>query len=165
MRNKKGFTVVELMIVVAIIPVLGGMAIPMYNADLKRTELQEATDTIGAIKDEVCRYAAETGAPPGPWGDLDESEILTVLGLQVPVSLGVGGGRKWRYSTIDNIAGRIHNGTYVVRATGGAAADIGSYLSHVQVDCIGAWDPINGEFTSWRWECPNHPTVAGWLPD
>ena len=98
MRNKKGFTLIELMIVVAIISILAGIAIPMYSANVNKTKLQEAVDTLGAIKDEVCVFAAETGVPPP---DLTENQILSRLGVQVPESLGPAGRRKWRYRTQD----------------------------------------------------------------
>ena len=98
MTNKKGFTLVELMIVVAIIAVLAGIAIPMYSANVNKTKLQEAVDTLGAIKDEVCNFAAETGVPPP---DLPDNQILATLGVQVPRSLGRAGGRKWWYRTQD----------------------------------------------------------------
>jgi len=98
MRNTKGFTLVELMIVVAIIAVLAGIAIPMYSANVNKAKLQEAVDTLGAIKDEVCSFAAETGAPPP---DLADNQILARLGVQVPQSLGPAGGRKWWYRTQD----------------------------------------------------------------
>jgi len=160
--NKKGFTLVELMVVVAIIPVLAGIAIPMYNADVNRRSLQEAVDTLGAIRDGVCSYAAENGVPPL---NLTEEQILATLGVQVPQSLGPAGGRKWFYATIDGTNGGTQVGDYSVRALGGAAGNIGPTLEGVLVLCIGTWDPVNSVFTQWRWECPNNATVAGWLPD
>jgi prepilin-type N-terminal cleavage/methylation domain-containing protein len=98
MRKKKGFTLIELMIVVAIIAILAGIGIPMYNTNVNKTKLQEAVDTLGAIKDEVCSFAAATGAPPP---DLADDQILDDLGVQVPQSLGPAGGRKWWYRTRD----------------------------------------------------------------
>ena len=98
MRDKKGFTLIELMIVVAIIGVLAGIAIPMYSANVNKTKLQEAVDTLGAMKDEVCNFAAVTGVPPP---NLADNQILANLGIQVPQSLGSAGGRKWRYRTRD----------------------------------------------------------------
>ena len=98
MRNKKGFTLIELMIVVAIISISAGIAIPMYSANVNKTKLQEAVDTLGAIKDEVCTFAGETGVPPP---DLADNQILATLGVQVPESLGRSGSRKWLYRTQD----------------------------------------------------------------
>ena len=98
MRKKKGFTLIELMIVVAIIGLLAGIGIPMYSANVNKAKLEEAVDTLGAIKDEVCSLAAESGAPPP---DLADNQILADLGVQVPQSLGPAGGRKWGYSTED----------------------------------------------------------------
>ena len=163
MMNKKGFTLVELMVVGAIIPVLAGIAIPMYNADVNRRSLQEAVDTSGAIRDGVCSYAADNGAPPATCANCQE--ILNNIGIQCPLSLGPGGGRKWFYATIDGTSGGMQVGDYTVRALGGVAGNIGPTLEGVLVLCIGTWDPVNSVFTQWRWECPNNATVAGWLPD
>jgi len=98
MRNKKGFTLIELMIVVVIIGVLAGIAIPMYSANVNKSKLQEAVDTLGAIKDEVCNFVADTGALPA---NLADNQILATLGVQVPQSLGPAGNRKWWYRTRD----------------------------------------------------------------
>jgi type IV pilus assembly protein PilA len=160
LRNKKGFTLIELMIVVAIIGILAAIAIPMYNANVNKAKLQEATDTLGAMKDEVANIAADAGVPPVAGGD---ATILTNLGVQVPQSLGPAGGRKWWYATVDNTTGGTVDGTYIVRATGGAAGDIGSVLATVQVNVVGTWVAANGVFTVWTWSSPN-PRVDAWLP-
>ncbi|MFX1555471.1 MAG: type II secretion system protein [Promethearchaeota archaeon] len=162
MRNRKGFTLIELMIVVAIIGILAAIAIPMYNANVNRARLQEATDALGAIKDEVANMTADAGAPPpacANWND-----ILNDIGVQVPLSIGPGGGRKWAYSTVDGTNGGTQNGDYTLQALGGNATNIGSVLAGCQVQCIGSYNRANGVFTRWRWDCPNNTTVAGWLP-
>jgi type IV pilus assembly protein PilA len=162
MRNRKGFTLIELMIVVAIIGILAAIAIPMYNANVNKAKLQEATDAIGAIKDEVCNWSSDYGRPPDPCADW--VAIRDNIGVQVPLSMGPANGRKWLYSTIDGTALGTQNGDYTCRAQGGGAANIGSVLAGAQVDCIGTWNRANGVFTRWRWECLNNTTVNGWLP-
>jgi type IV pilus assembly protein PilA len=164
LRNKKGFTLIELMIVVAIIGILAAIAIPMYNANVNKAKLQEATDCLGAIKDEVCNYASDVGGPPASLG---EGGILNTLGVQVPESLGgtaaAPGGRKWIYNTIDNTALGANDGTYEIRATGQAAADIGSVLSGQNVRVIGTWVAANGVFTAWQWNA-SAGIRQSWLP-
>ena len=161
LRNKKGFTLIELMIVVAIIGILAAIAIPMYNANVNKAKLQEATDTLGALKDEVANIASDLGAPPPASTD---AQILANLGVQVPMSLGPAGGRKWGYSTIDGTTGGTVNGPYTVRATAGATGNIGSVLTGALVDVVGTWNAANGVFTVWTWTCTNNTRVDGWLP-
>ncbi len=162
LRNKKGFTLIELMIVVAIIGILAAIAIPMYNANVNKAKLQEATDTLGAIKDEVANFSSDQGGPPG---SLAEPGILTTLGVQVPESVGQAGagGRKWIYATVDNTNLGANDGTYVVRATGGAAADIGSVLANEVVRVTGTWVSANGVFTVWNWSA-SAGIKTSWLP-
>jgi type IV pilus assembly protein PilA len=160
MMNKKGFTLIELMIVVAIIGILAAIAIPMYNSNVNKAKLQEATDTLGAIKDEVANYASDIGAPPGA---LNEAGILLTLGVSVPQSTGAAGGRKWTYVTADNTGGGAAAGTYDIGATGGAAGDIGSVLAGQWVVCQGTWDPVNGVFTNWAWNASTAQIIQ-WLP-
>jgi prepilin-type N-terminal cleavage/methylation domain-containing protein len=157
MMNKKGFTLIELMIVVAIIGILAAIAIPMYNANVNKAKLQEATDALGAIKDEVCNYVSDVGAGTG---NLNEGQVLTILGVQVPQSTGTAGGRKWVYRTVDGSAG---GGTYDIRATGGAAGDIGSVLAGQWVEVRGTYDPANGVFLSWDW-FSSAGIKTSWLP-
>jgi len=63
-NNKKGFTLAELLIVVAIIAVLVAVAIPVFNAQLEKS--REATDTANlrsAYGEAVAAYLADGSAP------------------------------------------------------------------------------------------------------
>lgn len=50
MKSSKGFTLVELMIAVAVISILMGVAIPSYNDYLKRSQVAEAISLLSGLK-------------------------------------------------------------------------------------------------------------------
>jgi len=51
--NNKGFTLIELMVVVAIIGVLAIIALPIYNHYIEKTKLHSALPAIGTYKNDV----------------------------------------------------------------------------------------------------------------
>ncbi len=61
-RNEKGFTLVELMIVVMIVGVLAAVAIPMYQVVPERSMGTEATAALGLVKNSMRTYYAEHGS-------------------------------------------------------------------------------------------------------
>lgn len=56
-----GFTLIEIMIVVIIIGVLAGVAVPLYSKAVERSRISEAANILASIRDAEMRYALEYG--------------------------------------------------------------------------------------------------------
>ena len=54
--KSKGFTLIELMIVVAIIGILGAIAIPQYNNYVARTQVSEGLTVVRPLKVAIAEY-------------------------------------------------------------------------------------------------------------
>ena len=75
MNKQNGFTLIELMIVVAIIGVLSAVAIPQYQKYTKKAATSTAIASLSGLKTEVELNVAETGIFPS------STEISTALGI------------------------------------------------------------------------------------
>jgi len=60
-RVQQGFTLIELMIVVAIVGILAAIAIPAYSDYIVRSKVSEAMASAGACKTSVSEYIATKG--------------------------------------------------------------------------------------------------------
>lgn len=63
-RQQAGFTLIELMIVVAIIGILAAIAIPSYQDYVARSQMSEAMMLAGGAKTAVADYYIQTGSMP-----------------------------------------------------------------------------------------------------
>ncbi|NAZ91385.1 pilin [Vibrio toranzoniae] len=79
--NQKGFTLIELMIVVAVIGVLSAIAIPQYQKYVAKAEVASALATMTGIKTNVEAYSAENGAFP-------DSDLTDELGVPSKIPVG-----------------------------------------------------------------------------
>jgi prepilin-type N-terminal cleavage/methylation domain-containing protein len=77
-KSEKGFTLVELMIVVAIIGILAAIAIPAFIKYIKRSKASEANGIVKKMQDGAKSYAESDQACTGgladaaePWHDCD----------------------------------------------------------------------------------------------
>ena len=78
-RLQKGFTLMELMIVVAIIGILAGVAIPAYQDYIARSQVSEAVSLAASGKVPLSEYWADKGV----WPDTASDVMGTTAGRYV----------------------------------------------------------------------------------
>lgn len=91
MRLEKGFTLIELMIVVAIIGILSMMALPAYQDYTRRTYITEGLSLSSMLTGAIAEYYAVTGKWPMTNADVGLVAPLSITGQGVgAMSVGHG---------------------------------------------------------------------------
>ena len=83
MIKQKGFTLIELMIVVAIIGVLAAVAIPQYQNYVARAQVSEGFSLLGSGKMAVAEYYNENGSFPKDNATARLGAANTIIGKYV----------------------------------------------------------------------------------
>lgn len=77
MNAQKGFTLIELMIVVAIIGILAAIALPAYQNYTKRSHVSEGLSLAGGAKTAVTEYYSSKGEWPTDNAEAGISATIT----------------------------------------------------------------------------------------
>ncbi len=80
MRKQQGFTLIELMIVVAIIGILAAIAIPAYQDYTIRAQVSEGLNLTAACKAAVTEFFQDTGGWPGTNAEAGLSDAGDISG-------------------------------------------------------------------------------------
>ncbi|EXJ09749.1 Pilin [Nitrincola nitratireducens] len=103
MKRQQGFTLIELMIVVAIIGILAAIALPAYQDYTKRAHVSEGLSLAGAARTAVTEFYSSRAAWPADNTAAGLSAANTITGTAVKsvrISVGASGGASTGIVTI-----------------------------------------------------------------
>ena len=98
-KSISGFTLTEMLIVIAILGILGAVALPYYQGYMLRARLVEVENTMAVVKNAISSYRIEKETS---WPDCP-----TIIEIRNSLGLGLGAISRIRTLSIDKDTGAI----------------------------------------------------------
>lgn len=128
MEKRKGFTLIELMVVILIVSILAGVAIPMMQGRIDSAKWSEANAAAGTIRTAIRAYFAENPtAAQNLSGQMDDATLQNTLGFSAadltgtyfqPSNYSIGNVDASGMAQIDVSAGTGLSGSYTLEEDG-----------------------------------------------
>jgi prepilin-type N-terminal cleavage/methylation domain-containing protein len=137
MRKVKGFTLVELMVVILIVAILAAVAIPILRGRIDAAKWSEGKSMMGTIATAIRAYAAEkgpTGALPTDIVGSQETE-LGFLAADLTGTYFTFGDFQMSVTNMDPL-------TFTVTCTAGGDTDAPAYPGGWILDQDGVWTAV-----------------------
>ena len=105
MQRQPGFTLIELMVTMAILAIIAAVALPNYTDYVKRGRIPEATSNLQALKTKMEQWFQDNRTYPSTCGP-----TTTATQIQIP---------NLQYFTITCPTATLTANTYTIQAAGG----------------------------------------------
>ncbi len=120
MRSNTGFSLIELMIVVAVIAVLASVAYPSYNDYITRGKITEATANLGSVRVRMEQYFQDNRM-------YNAAAASPTCGVPMPGAQPTDGIKYFGFTCASSNASGAGDQQYLITATGNATGGMSGF--------------------------------------